>query len=424
MNAVLKALRERVPRATLGKWKEHQRRENPLTVLRRQEATRIPDLLPIRHERMRRDPFSYYRGAAALAALDFADLPVTGLRAQICGDAHIMNFGAYASPERNLVFDVVDFDETLPGPWEWDVLRLCASIPLLALVAGVRSERADDAVVAAAQAYRESMNRYAAMDPLDVWYARIDVDAALRAEISIRASTQELLPTLESSASRSPRFADRPPLFMRLSRADERVELAHGIFRAYRASLPDHLRVLFDRYHVVDMAIKVVGVGSIGTLCLLALLVAEIERPLLIQIKEAQRSVAEQYLGMSRFANHGERVVVGQHLMQAASDLFLGWSSDGDRDFYVRQLRDMKGCLVVEGLRASTLECYARHCGATLARAHARSGEPRAIGGYLGKSAAFDEAMVRFARGYSVQCERDYAAFVAACARGEFAVAP
>jgi len=417
-----KALRKRIPRAQLCAWEDAVRTEDPLVVLRRQESTRIPALLPIRHQRMRRDPFAFFRGAAAIAASDFTALRVTGLRAQLCGDAHLLNFGTFATPERNLVFDVVDFDETLPGPWEWDMLRLCSSLVVFAASVGIRSDRAADAVVAAACAYREAMNAYAQLDPLAIWYDRIDVDARIADDIAMRSSAEALLPTLVTPNLRTPRFVDRPPLFRRLRHADERVELAHGILRSYRASLPEHLRVLFDRYHSVDMALKVVGVGSVGTLCLVVLLLADSEPALLLQVKEAQRSVLERPIGLSRFAHHGERVVVGQRLMQAASDIFLGWSSDGDRDFYVRQLRDMKGSLDTAGIRPSTLIRYARHCGKTLARAHARSGEPGAIGGYLGNSAEFEEAMLRFALAYGVRCERDYSAFVAACVRGEFAL--
>ena len=421
MNTAAKALRKRIPRAELCAWDDRLRSEEPLVAIRREEASRIPALLPIRHQRMRRDPFGFLRGAAAIAASDFSALRVTGLRAQICGDAHVLNFGTFATPERNFVFDLVDFDETLPGPWEWDMLRLSSSLVVFAASVGIRSDRAEDAVVAAAHAYREAMLAYAQLDPLEIWYDRIEVDARIAGDMKMQESATARVPVLETPELRPPRFADRPPLFRRLRHADERVELAHGILRSYRASLPEHLRVLFDRYHSVDMALKVVGVGSIGTLCLVVLLLAGTDRPLLLQIKEAQRSALERVLGLSRFAHHGERVVVGQRLMQAASDLFLGWSNDGDRDFYVRQLRDMKGSLDTAGIRAATLIRYARHCGKTLARAHARSGEPRAIGGYLGNSAEFEEAMLRFALAYGVRCERDYSAFVAACARGEFA---
>ena len=421
MNTAAKALRKRVPRAKLCAWDDALRSEDPLATIRRQEANRIPGLLPIRHQRMRRDPFGFLRGSAAVAASDFAALRVTGLRAQICGDAHVLNFGTFATPERHLVFDLVDFDETLPGAWEWDMARLCSSLVVFAASVGIRSDRAADAVIAAANAYREAMLAYAALDPLEIWYDRIDLDPRLADDIKMHESANGIVPLVETRDLRPPRFADRPPLFRRLRHADERVELAHGILRSYRASLPEHLRALFDRYHSVDMALKVVGVGSVGTLCLVVLLLADSDRPLLLQIKEAQRSVLERVFGLSRFAHHGERVVVGQRLMQAASDLFLGWSNDGDRDFYVRQLRDMKGSLDTTNIRAATLIRYARLCGKTLARAHARSGEPRAIGGYLGSSAEFEEAMLRFALAYGVRCERDYAAFVAACARGEFA---
>ncbi|NNM92206.1 MAG: DUF2252 domain-containing protein [Candidatus Eremiobacteraeota bacterium] len=398
------------------------RTEDPLAALRRQESTRIPALLPIRHQRMRRDPFGFLRGSAAIAASDFAALRVTGLRAQLCGDAHLLNFGIFETPESNLVFDLVDFDETLPGPWEWDMLRLCSSLVVFAASVGIRSDRAEDAVIAAAYAYREAMNAYAQRDPLAIWYDRIEVDARIAADSAMRSAAAALSPVLASPNLRTTRFVDRPPLFRRLRHADERVELAHGILRSYRASLPEEFRTLFDRYHNIDMALKVVGVGSVGTLCLVVLLLADTDRPLLLQIKEAQRSALERSVGLSRFAHHGERVVGGERLMQATSDPFLGWSNDGDRDFYVRRLREMKGSLDTTNIRASTLIRYARHCGKAIARAHARSGEPGAIGGYLGNSAEYEEAMLRFALAYGVRCERDYSAFVAACARGEFAL--
>ncbi len=421
MNAAAKALRKRLPRATLCMWDDAMRAEDPLAALRRQESTRIPALLPIRHQRMRRDPFSFLRGSAAIAASDFAALRVTGLRAQLCGDAHLLNFAVFSTAERTLVFDLVDFDETLPGPWEWDMLRLCSSLAVFAASVGIRNDRAQDAVVAAAQAYREAMNAYAALDPLAIWYDRIDVDARIADDGAMRSAAAARAPTLALPNGRTPRFVDRPPLFRRLRHADERVELAHGILRSYRAALPDDSRALFDRYHTVDMALDIVGIGGVGTLSLVVLLLAGSERPLLLQIREAQRSTLERPLGLSRFAHHGERVVAGERLVQAANDPFLGWTGDGDRDFYLRRLPDTYASLDTTGVRASTLIRYARHCGRALARAHARSGEPSAIGGYLGNSAEFEEAMLQFSLAYSVRCERDYSAFVAACARGEFA---
>ncbi|NNN00005.1 MAG: DUF2252 domain-containing protein [Candidatus Eremiobacteraeota bacterium] len=422
MNSASKALRQRIPRAKLCAWDDAMRAEDPLAALRRQESTRIPALLPIRHQRMRSDPFAFLRGSAAIAASDFAALRVTGLRAQLCGDAHLLNFGTFTTPKNELVFDIVNFDETLPGPWEWDMLRLCSSIVVFAASVGIRSDRAADAVIAAAQAYREAMNAYAQLDPLAIWYDRVEIDPRIAEDRAMHSVAAMLSPALAAPNLRTPRFVDRPPLFRRLRHADERVELAHGILRSYRASLPEEFRTLFDRYHNVDMALNVVGVGSVGSLCLVVLLLAETERPLILQIKEAQRSVLERPIGLSRFAHHGERVVVGERLMQATSDPFLGWSNDGDRDFYVRRLRDLNGSLDTTGTRAPTLIRYAHLCARALARAHARSGEPRAIGGYLGNSAEYEEAMLRFALAYGVRCERDYSAFVAACARGEFAL--
>lgn len=365
---------------------------------------------------MRVSPFAFYRGNAAIMAADLAGIPTTGLRVQACGDAHLLNFGAFATPERRLVFDVEDFDETLMGPWEWDILRLCASLPLACEAHGIARRYGDEAIGAVVRTYRDAMRVYARMAPLDVWYARVDVKALLRSELTFAPSAEQIVPKLTVNERGTLRFVDRPPLFTRISDADRHAAIAHGVLRTYRASLPLHVRALLDRYHLVDLAMKIVGIGSVGTLCLVALFTAEDDQPLLLQLKEAQASVLEEHLAKSPFATHGERVVAGAHMMQAATDLFLGWTSEGGRDFYVRQLRDMKASIDLEQIAPAQLVDYAAHCGATLARAHARSGEPGAIAAYLGRSDRFVTAVGRFAHAYAKQTQRDYDAFVRATA--------
>lgn len=411
MSEAAKALRKRVSRTSFGRWKPSDTRD-PFAVLAAQEATRAPALVSVRRERMAHDPFSFYRGAAAIMAADLAALPVTGLRAQLCGDAHVMNFGAYASPERRLVFDVNDFDETLPGPWEWDVMRLCASLQVAGALRGFRKDRCDDAVFAAGRAYRIAMRGFAEMAPLDVWYSSIDVEHLLQSELTMAQTAQSLVPKMCVNDSGALRFADHPPFFVRLDPTDQRALNAHKGVRAYRASLPVHIRTLLDRYHVVDIAEKVVGIGSVGLTALVALLLADDRQPLVLQIKEARASVLEPFAGASSYVDHGERVVVGQRLMQAATDIFLGYAQVDGTCVYVRQLRDMKAALALDTVDASKLIDYAGHCGEVLARGHARSGEPAAIGGYLGRAANFEESMVEFSHAYARINERDHDAFV------------
>ena len=385
----MKALRKRVPRASLAHWKPAPNRRDPIELLHETEAGRIPALLVLRHERMRSDVFAFYRGGASLMAADLAEHPVTGLHVQLGGDAHLMNYGGYATPERRLIFDVNDFDETLPGPWEWDVARLCASAPLLAKVRNFGKRAGVDAAFIAARAYRRHMRSLALLSPLEIWYSRIDVRGMLADELT------------------APRDATHVKL------TPEHEELAKSTIDLYRQSLQPYIRTVLDRYHPVEFFEHPVGVGSVGLLTIVAHLEAREGETLYLQIKEAVASALEPYLGKSRYTNHGERVIAGQHLMQAASDLFVGWTNADGRDFYVRQLRDEKASLDLEQIDAPQLIDFAQRCGAVLARAHARTGDPAAIAEYLGASDAFEDGMARFARIYAKQVERDYEEFCA-----------
>jgi uncharacterized protein (DUF2252 family) len=356
-------------------------------VLAEQERARIPELLPLRHQRMLASPFAFYRGSAAIMAADLAPVPVTALYVQLCGDAHVMNYGGYATPERNLVFDVDDFDETLRGPWEWDVARLCASLPLAASVRGFSARVGDDAAYAAARAYRRKIRMLSALSPLEIWYSRVNVRGSVARELTSPRTATHVTPTPQQET------------------------LTRNALAQYRASLPPYLRLLIDRYELVSVYQKIAGVGSVGTMCMVAVLQARAGEMLYLQIKEAQGSVLEQYLQPSPYANHGQRVVSGQHAIQAASDLFLGWMRNDGRDYYVRQLRDMKASLDLERVSRSAFVDYAAHCGSVLARGHARSGNPDAIARYLGKADAFETAMVTFAQRYAAQVERDFEGF-------------
>lgn len=388
-------------------------RPDPIVILRDQERERVAELLPIRHERMRASPFGFFRGAAAIMAADLAQIPVTGLRVQLCGDAHLANFGGFATPERRLVFDVNDFDETLPGPWEWDVLRLAASVEVAAQDQKFTKPERKDAVYASAHAYRTRMRDFARMTPLETWYSYTDVrQVAELLRSSKMGPGEHLPPKLVEDEHGAFRFLANPPLVEPLDSTDERAIGVQKLLRAYGESLPSHVRVLIDRYRLGELARKVVGVGSVGTRCFVALLLTERHEPLLLQLKEATASVHEAYLPHSAFSNHAERVVVGQHLMQAASDIFLGWTVGADgRDYYVRQLRDMKIAIDLTLLDADGLADYAAHCGSVLARAHARSGDPQALAAYLGRSDTFERACVGFAATYAKQNLRDYERF-------------
>jgi uncharacterized protein (DUF2252 family) len=382
-------------------------------------------------------PFAFFRGSAAIMAMDLATLPRTQLTVQVCGDAHVMNFGVFGSPERELLFDINDFDETLPGPFEWDLKRLAASIVLVGRANHMSARECRASVLSASAAYRESMRRFAEMDTLSVWYAHVTIDEVVsvlgtgsarrkglawirkaRSNTSIKA-----LATLTHIVDGHREIIDDRPLIERMPPEAEHLELVermqHGL-REYRRTLPPDRRHLLDEFEPVDYARKVVGVGSVGTRSYIVLFEGRtINDPLFLQIKEAQASVLEPYLGKSVYKDNGERVVVGQRRMQAASDIFLGWYRDSDgRDFYIRQLQDLKGSVPVESVDPTGLRLYARVCGSTLARAHARSGDSIQIAAYLGRSARFDEALASFAAAYADQTERDYHALQAAHASG------
>ena len=406
-----------VPRSAFGSWTPSKDRDI-LSLLAAQERTRLPELLPIRHERMRATPFGFYRGAAAVMAADLAGLPVTGLRVQVCGDAHLLNFGAYASPERSIVFDVNDFDETLPGPWEWDILRLTASVVVVARGSSFGPRRTNDAALATVASYRAAMAHFASVSPLDVWYDHVELADMFASPPATQTNTRRSLlqayaatpeqhaPTL--TEANQPRFVDQPPLFRKIPLGDEKAVPAKDVLATYRSTLPDSVQVLFDRYRLLDLAQKVVGVGSVGTRCYVALLQTERGESLQLQLKEADASVWEPYAGPSTYPHHGQRVVAGQRLVQAASDIFLGWTTDAGISYYVRQLHDMKTSFPVTRLGPRDLTRYARLCAWTLAHAHARSGDPQAIANYLGRGSAFDESAAAFATTYADVTEADY----------------
>jgi uncharacterized protein (DUF2252 family) len=446
-----KAARAEAPRAEHREWKAAADRRDPVEVLERQAEDRVPELVPIRYGRMLASAFTFYRGAAAIMAMDLAGSPESGLEVQACGDAHLSNFGVFAAPDRRLVFDVNDFDETLPGPWEWDVKRLAASFEIAGRDRGFSAKQCRAAVLAAMRAYREAMRRFAGMRNLDVWYARLDVETLL-GEIS-KVADRKQMKRAERSAAKAgkknslrafdrlvhevdgePRFISDPPLLvpMRELLAGNQLEELQGrledVLEKYRESVQRDRRRLLDGYRFVDIARKVVGVGSVGTRAWVLLFMGrDGQDPLLLQAKEAEASVLEPYVGSSAFGNHGERVVEGQRLMQAASDIFLGWtpalgSDERERDFYVRQLWDGKRSAEVELLPPSGLAGYGRACGWTLARAHARSGDRIAIGAYLGKGKSFDKAIADFSSRYADQNEVDYAALESAARSGRVKV--
>jgi uncharacterized protein (DUF2252 family) len=379
---------------------------------------------------MRQSPFAFLRGAAALMAFDLAQMPTTGLRVQACGDCHIMNFGAFASPERNLIFDINDFDETLPAPWEWDLKRLTVRIEVAGRSAGARSRNREDAVRSAVRSYRDHLGEYAQMRSLEVWYQRIDFQELIervpgpknrkRDRRAAERARHETVPItlLPSTAGANTKIKDHPPLIYHLpsQRTAAYRRRAATIFQRYRDSLATPYRVLFDRFELLDVALKVVGIGSVGTFCEVALFRDAQAAPLFLQIKEARASVLEPYAGRSLSSTHGQRVVYGQRLMQAASDIFLGWmvGLQRGRHFYVRQLRDMKIAMPVDANDPSDLAYFADACGWALALAHARTGDPAMIAGYLGSSDAFDDAIVEFADSYADQTEQDYDALLRA----------
>ena len=423
-----KVLRQHLPRSCHAEWKADPNRPDPITLLQVTDRNRLPSLVPIRYGRMLAGPADFLRGAAIVMAHDLSGTPQTGLEVQLCGDAHLGNFGGFATPERQLIFDINDFDETHQGPWEWDVKRLAAST----MVTGRQNNLSDDAcrraVLSAVERYRQHMRTFGDMRFLDAWYTSIDAE-----EVVERLSTPGAHRALKVKAPRKTnvgamsklvesvdwgyRIANDPPLLThRTYPLPQRIS---EIWSDYRSSLSEDHRVLLDRYQLVDIARKVVGVGSVGLRCFIALLLgANDEDPLFLQLKEARASVLEPFGRTSIYANQGKRVVSGQRIMQAASDLFLGWTHCGEVDYYVRQLRDMKFTVPIDELGGDDLAEYAGLCAWALARAHACSGDPAQISGYLGSGDAFDRALASFATSYADQTERDHAALVKAVKNG------
>ena len=470
-----KESRERTPPSTHGKWVPGAERFDPIALLEQQNETREPDLVPVRHGRMMVSPFTFYRGAAKIMAADLEHTPTAGLTVQLCGDAHLSNFGAFASPERQLLFDLNDFDETLPGPFEYDVKRLAASFTVAARNNGFRNADVRDATLAAVRGYRETMAEFAEMSTMDVWYAHLSETTLMSAIESFAASSGKKSSkkkgkkgtktkaeakaakssTTETDAKRARKAAEKahtrdslqalsklaevvdgryriisqPPIVIPMRdlegrqgmSAEQFEHLVHEQFRAYRGTLEDDRRHVLERFQFVDMAHKVVGVGSVGARAFIVLLQGrDRDDPLFLQVKEATASVLEDHLPKSRYKHPGERVVQGQRLMQAASDIYLGWTkvAEANRYLYWRQLRDMKGSADVESLSPIALAFYAHWCGWTLARAHARSGDPIAIATYLGESDAFEKSITDFAQRYADQNEQDYRAFTEAIGSG------
>ncbi|MET7681413.1 DUF2252 domain-containing protein [Streptomyces sp. NPDC005423] len=445
--ALGKEARRRSPRSAHAVYKPSPDRPDPVALLEAQSAARVPELVPIRYGRMMESPFRFYRGAAAIMASDLADSPRSGLSAQLCGDAHMLNFRLLASPERRLVFDINDFDETLPGPWEWDVKRLSASLVIAGRANGFDDAERAGIVSATVRSYRETMIRFARTGNLDLWYARIDADllesmAAGRlrkrgqknvARALAKARTRDSLQAfdkLTETADGRRRIAADPPLLIPAGDLLPDLERSalerqfRGLIERYGSTLTSDRRTLLEDYRLADVARKVVGVGSVGTRCWIFLLLGrDGQDPLFLQAKEADTSVLAAHVGASRYRNQGERVVSGQRLMQATSDIFLGWERvdgiDGrQRDFYVRQLRDWKGIAVPESMEPKGMRAFGEVCGVTLARAHARSGDRIAIAGYLGGGDSFDRALATFAEAYADQNERDHQALVDAVRAG------
>ena len=441
-----KDARAQAARSKHGGWEPAADRPDPIALLEEQDRARDQDLVPVRHGRMMVSPFTFYRGAAKIMSADLAGSPTAGLNVQLCGDAHLSNFGVYGSPERTLVFDLNDFDETLPGPFEWDVKRLAASFTIAARNNGFSTADQQSVTAATVEAYRNAMSEFAGMRTLDLWYTRLSADdilasvkvsmtgkAAARAEANIaKARSRDSMQALSKLAKvidGEYRIVSEPPTLVpgrELAPVygidpDQLENVIRDEFRAYRSTLQDDRKHLLEKYRFQDAARKVVGVGSVGTRAFIVLLQGRNdEDPLFLQIKEATTSVLEDHLPKSRYRHHGQRVVAGQRMMQASSDIFLGWTKglDPNRHFYWRQLRDMKGSALVELMEPKTMAGYGRFCGWTLARAHARSGDPVALAAYLGTSDAFDRAIVEFSDRYAEQNQRDHEAFVDAVRSG------
>jgi uncharacterized protein (DUF2252 family) len=430
------ALRKIVPRSAHALWVPSATRRDPVDILTESGRHRVASLLPIRYDRMRASPLAFFRGAAAIMAADLADTPVTGLWVQACGDCHLANFGTFASPEGMPVFDVNDFDETLPAPFEWDIKRLAASFAVDALSRDLGARTAHHLAGAAVQAYRLHMNELARLSPLESWRSRTDVTTVLSGIADERLRNRELkrlqtaveaghggYPKLIERSKGQWRIKDKPPLIFPLSgqRDDTHEIVARTAFESYALSLPEERRILLDRYELADVAFKVVGIGSVGTFCAVGLFVTRDDQTLLLQLKEAQPSVLEPYAGPSAYRNQGQRAVVGQRIMQTVPDLFLGWTEDrgDDQQCYIRQLKDSRLALIGVDLQEGALPYHATLCGVTLARAHARSGDPARISGYIGRGMAFDSAISTFALAYAAQTRADWRVFLEAIKAGQ-----
>ncbi len=436
-------LRRKASRSRHGKWTHARNRPDPISILEESNKLRHANLVPIRYGRMSTSPFAFFRGSAEIMARDLSDTPASGVKAQLCGDAHLSNFGVYASPERRLVFDINDFDETIAGPWEWDVKRLATSILLAGRGNGFPPKKTREAVMRCLGSYRVNMQQFSLMHHLDVWYFRLDLEEILGRlshqpgnkgvkKILKRAMTRaskrtriQTFPKLAESVNGKYRIKDDPPLIFHYDTQFGGQDILdtqdwRAFVLEYLATLPDEKRMVIERYRTVDMAQKVVGVGSVGTACAIVLLLggAEGDDPLFMQIKEAQASALEPYVDASPYSNHGQRVVSGQFMMQAASDAFLGWSKFKGRDFFFRQLHDMKLSAEIDTMNPAVFGMYAELCAAALARAHARTSDPAMISGYLGNKDIFDQAIADFAELYADQTEGDFAALNTAIKEG------
>lgn len=431
-----KAMRLAVPLASHAAWHAPKHRRNPIDQLIDSGVGRVPELLPIRYGRMMQSPFAFYRGSAAIMAADLAGLPSTGIMVQACGDCHLLNFGCFGTPERRLVFSINDFDETLPATWEWDIKRLATSFVIAGRHNGFTSREAREAAQASVRSYRQHMREFSKMRALDLWYFRIEADELLEqitdettrqrakkrvAKAHDRDVLDEDFPEMVTFEGGVHRIRDNPPLIYHPQEQDSPVVEARvrDALEHYRSTLPDDRRLLLDRYELKDMAVKVVGIGSVGTRCAIMLMMGGAEDPLFLQVKQARASVLEPYAGQSIYANHGQRVAMGQRLMLSATDIFLGWSeTDVGNHFYIRQMRDMKIKPMVELFGPEVMTQYAEICGWALASAHARSGDAAKIAGYLGKREDFDEALADFAEAYADQNEQDHQALVRAIREG------
>ncbi|MES2470262.1 MAG: DUF2252 domain-containing protein [Verrucomicrobiota bacterium] len=435
-----KKLREKCPLKSHAIWRRVHDRADPLRLLEESNKGRIPELIPIRYGRMMQSPFTFYRGTALNMAADLATTPVSGPHVQACGDCHLCNFGGFATPERRVIVDINDLDETLPAPWEWDVKRLAASFVLASRHNSHSESDAREAAQACVRSYRNAMADFSQMRVLDIWYSSIDLDLLLasvkdketrkRAQRRLAKARQRCVlehdfPELATTTGTGPVIKDNPPLIYHPSEQsrDEFYASVQKAFAAYRKTLPEHRRQLLDHYKFRDIAVKVVGVGSVGTACAVILAMAGENDPLFLQVKQARASVLEPYAGKSVYTNHGQRVVVGCKLVQSASDLFLGWTQGHlGRHYYIRQLKDMKIKLLVELFSPQVMRHYAEVCGRILARSHARGGQPSLLSGYMGKSDKFDQAIASFSMAYADQSERDHKTLTQAVRAGKVEV--